>query len=244
MLHDEHEGYTLGKHIAGQIPYYYRTVEGIVADFTSQVSALEAVLDLATTVPTSTSFRNSHCGEILASHFVESRLGFRRLYSKLTLTTSQNTNVHKMDGLFVKTTVQPFQYLFVEAKSSILPTQATKTKTHRSGILTQMIDLLNAYSADDPRFELARIRDNLSKNFSDADRATIRSNLIPPGPDNLRLYGISVTNSQTINSDDDDFILSASCGATFEYYAIAVTNLAELASEAFGVWDKLKEAGC
>ncbi len=99
VLADEHRGYTLGRYLAGQLPYYYRTVEGIVADFASQNSALEAVIDLAANAPTSPKFRNSHCGEILASHFVESRLGFRRLYSKLTLTTSENTNVHKMDGL-------------------------------------------------------------------------------------------------------------------------------------------------
>lgn len=93
VLKDDHEGYTLGRHIAGQLPYYYRTVEGIVTDFASQNSALEAVLDLVANIPTSPKFRNSHCGEVLASHFVESKLGYRRLYSKLTM-TNPRTQMH------------------------------------------------------------------------------------------------------------------------------------------------------
>jgi hypothetical protein len=242
VLHDQHNGYKLGKHIAGQLPYHYRSIKGIVDDFVSENSALEAVLDLAANAPTSPTFRNSHCGEILASHFVESKLNYKRLYSKLTLTTSQNTNVHKMDGLFVKTSPTPYEYLFVEAKTSILPTKLTPKKKHKSGILSQMIKSLNAYAADDPRFEFIRIRDNLAANFSQAHQLQIKSDLTPPGPPNLKLLGISVTNASTVNSDDDDFILSTSCGAPFEYYALVVTDLATLATDSYGYWDSIKAA--
>jgi hypothetical protein len=242
VLHDEHNGYKLGKHVSGQLPYHYRSTKGIVDDFTSENSALEAVLDLAATAPTSTKFRNSHCGEILAAHFVESQLNYRRLYSKLTLTTSQNTNVHKMDGLFVKTNQTPFEYLFVEAKTSILPTRKSPTRKHKSGILSQMLTSLNAYATDDPRFEFSRIRDNLTVNFSDTDQKQIRSDLTPPGPSNLKVLGVSVTNASTVNPDDDDFILTASCAAPFEYYALVVSDLASLAAESYGYWDALKKA--
>jgi hypothetical protein len=44
VFHDEHKGYTFGKHLAGQLPHHYRPIEGIVSDFASRVSALEAVL--------------------------------------------------------------------------------------------------------------------------------------------------------------------------------------------------------
>lgn len=242
ILHDDHKGYKLGKHVSGQLPYHYRPVKGIVDDFTSENSALEAVLDLVATAPTSPTFRNSHCGEILAAHFVESQLKYRRLYSKLTLTSSQNTNVHKMDGLFVKTNQAPFEYLFVEAKTSILPTLKTPTKKHKSGILSQMLTSLNAYAADDPRFEFARIRDNLTANFPESDQKQIRSDLTPPGPSNLKLLGISVTNASTVNPEDDDFILTASCAAQFDYYALVVSDLAALASDSYGYWDALKLA--
>ncbi|WP_441228858.1 Hachiman antiphage defense system protein HamA [Tardiphaga sp. 20_F10_N6_6] len=242
ILKDEHEGYRLGKHISGKLPYHYRPMEGIVADFASGNSALEAVVDLAANAPTSEKFRNSHCGEILAAEFIESHLGYRRLYSKLTLTTSQNTNVHKMDGLFVKLTQSPVEFLFVEAKSSVLPTPLTKQKKHKSGILKQMVDSLDACSTDDPRFEFARIRDNLDKHFSPDDQAKIRSELTPPGPANLKFMGVSITNASTVNTGDDDFILSAPCVAPFSYYALVVTDLSELAAHAYGIWDAMIKA--
>jgi hypothetical protein len=137
--------------------------------------------------------------EILAAHFIESRLGLRRLYSKLTLLSSQNTNAHKMDGLFVDTKSSPFTYLFVEAKSSILPTDSTPRKSRRSGILADMIRSLELYAQDDPRFELSRIRDNLEKEFSSQEQKIIRADLIPPWPDILRYLGVSITNKSTVN---------------------------------------------
>jgi len=242
VLKDEHNGYSLGRYIAGQLPHHYRTLEGITADFASGTSALEAVLALAAALPDSPSFQNSHGGEILAAHFVESHLGFRRLYSKLTLLSSQNTNAHKMDALFVRTSHDPFEYLFVEAKSSILPTEKTKTKSHRSGILKQMIESLETYGRDDPRFELSRIRDNLESKFTEHESIKIRADLVPPGPDNLRVMGVSVINAVTVNTEDDDFILCEPCETVFDYYALVVTDLASTTTEAYGIWSEMKKA--
>jgi hypothetical protein len=242
ILADDHNGYSLGKYLAGQLPQHYRSLEGIAADFSSGDSSLEAVLAMISCMPTVSSFQNSHCGEIAAAHYVEDHLGYKRLYSKLTMITSQNTNAHKMDGLFVKTDCDPFEYLFVEVKCSILPTSNTKTKTHRSGILKQMLSSLHSYHNDDPRFEYSRIRDNLEKSFPQPDASAIRSDLIPPGPENLRFLGISVTNAATINSEDDDFILSSTCNLDFDYHAIVVTDLAALSQDAYGKWLAAKAA--
>lgn len=239
---DEHKGYSLGKYLTGQLPQHYRTLEGIASDFGSGNSCLEAMLGMIACMPTVASFQNSHCGEIAAAHFVEEILGYRRLYSKLTMTTSENTNAHKMDGLFVNTSCSPYEYLFVEAKSSILPTKTTKTKTHRSGILASMLKSLHTYDNNDPRFEFTRIRDNLESSFSKEEATKIKSDLTPPGPDNLKFLGISVTNASTVNKDDDDFILSEHCNIDFNYYALVVTDLAELAKDAYGRWAKIKAA--
>src|SRR3989442_10617363 len=112
--------------IAGQIPYYYRKPENIAADFSRRHNALDMIMELANKAPKTAKFRQSHCGEIFCSLYVEQVLGFRRLYSKLALTTSEDTNVHKMDAFFVDVTKTPFTYLEVEAKTSILPTTKTK----------------------------------------------------------------------------------------------------------------------
>lgn len=239
---DEYKGYSFAKHLAGQLPFHYRTLENIASDFSSGNSSLEAILAMISCMPTLPSFQNSHCGEIAASHFVEDQLGYRRLYSKLTMTTSSNTNAHKMDGLFVKTSCAPYEYLFLEVKSSVLPTESTKTKNHRHGILKDMLKSLDGYYRDDPRFEFTRIRDNLTESFTAEEVKIVTADLIPPGPENLKFLGISVTNACTVNSEDDDFILSKPCGIDFNYYALVVTDLEALAKDAYGKWMLTKEA--
>ncbi len=106
-----------------------------------------------------------------------------------------------------------------------------------------MIASLDAYIKDDPRFELSRIRDNLAKSFDVQMAAQIRKDLIPPGPSNLKVMGISVTNAKTINSKDDDFILTADCQVPFDYHTIAVTDIADLAPKSYGRWNAIKAAG-
>ncbi|MDV3099809.1 Hachiman antiphage defense system protein HamA [Burkholderia cenocepacia] len=238
---EEHKNYPFSKYLAGQFPKHYRALDDIASDFASGNSSLEAVLGMIACMPNTPSFQNSHCGEITAAQFVEEILGYRRLYSKLTMTTSENTNAHKMDGLFVDTRCVPYEYLFVEAKSSILPTETTKTKTHRSGILKSMVKSLHTYD-DDPRFEFARIRDNLEASFQDKERKKIKADLTPPGPENLKFLGISVTNLSTVNAEDDDFILSQASDNNFNYYALVVTDLAKLAEDAYGRWMNMRTA--
>jgi hypothetical protein len=232
-LKEEHDGHPLSRYIAGQIPYYYREPKAIGADFAARHDALEMILALFSQSPTTAKFQNSHCGEILSSIFLEDVVGYRRLLCKLTLTTAEDTNVHKMDGFFVKTTCDPFQYLFVEAKTSILPTDKTKFSGHRHGILKQMITSLGAYDKVDERFDFTRIRDNLEQGFSPSEAKQIRSDLVPPGPSNASYVGVAVTNKQTIDQGDDDYILSAASNKKFDFYGLVVVDLKQLAQESY-----------
>ncbi|MER2252938.1 Hachiman antiphage defense system protein HamA [Methylorubrum podarium] len=240
VLHDTYNGYKIEKHLSGSLPYHYRKLDSVIEDFEAQHNALELMVDLMATAPTVESFRNSHGSEILACCYLEEKLDIRRLYSKLSMTTSENTNAHKMDGLFVNVSSEPYEYIFVEAKSSILPTEKTKTKSHRSGLLQQMLTSLDGYEAEEPRMELVRIRENLDKNFQEAVRTKIKADLRPPGP-KLKYLGISITNSSTINSEDDDFILSSPCKISFDYYGLVVTDVARITSSAYAIWDDIKE---
>lgn len=241
VLSDEAKEVTLARHLSGQLPYYYRKLESVVDDFQSRHDALDIMIDLMGTAPQSPKFRNSHCGEILAGHYVEEKLGLRRLYSKLTMTTSEDTNAHKMDGLFVDLSSDPFDYVFVEAKASTLPTETTATKTHRAGLLKNMIASLDSYVTEEPRMEFIRIRENLQGDFEPSDREQILSDFRGIGPD-LKYLGASVTNAVTINDADDDFILSEASACDFDYYAIVVTDLKKLAEESFGFWDEIGAA--
>lgn len=241
VMADSSGAVSLHKYLSGQLPYFYRKMESIVEDFESEHSALELMIDLMASAPSTQSFRNSHGGEILAAHHIQEKLKYKKLYSKLTMTTSEDTNAHKMDAMFVDTSKSQYEYIFVEAKSSILPTEKTKTKSHRSGILKDMIASLDGYIREEPRMELVRIRENLQSGFNDEERKIILSDLRAPGPD-LKFIGISVTNSVTVNEKDDNFILSVPCGVKFEYHAIVVTDLHDLARDAYSIWDAVKAA--
>lgn len=239
--HSEHD---LARYLAGQIPYFYRPPDKIADDFKSRANCLEAVIDLATKAPTTPKFQQSHCGEILAALYVEDVLGFRRLYSKLTLTTSENTNVHKMDGFFVNTGEQPYTYVAVEAKTSILPTGKTKFSGHRYGILKQMVESLGNYDSVDERFDFTMIRDNLENfAYSAKERTQIRKDILPPGPKNLVHIGMATTNQSTVSEKDDLFILCEPCSTPFTYRSVVVADLSELAKKAFGLVHGLKKAG-
>jgi hypothetical protein len=241
-LSEDFDGVELSRYVAGKIPYHYRSAKKIALDFESAHDAIEMVLSLFAQAPTAEKFQNSHCGEIISSIYLEEVLGYRRLYCKLSLTTSENTNVHKMDGFFVNISTAPFHYLLVEAKTSVLPTSKTKFNGHRHGILKQMLESIGKYSHGDQRFDFTRIRDNLDTSFDPDVAKQIRSDLIPPGPKHSAYCGIAVVNSSTIDANDDDFIISTACPNEFSYRAVLVKDLAALASAAYKEGAKIMDA--
>lgn len=233
VISDGSQPYDLVYHLAGQLPYFYRQPTRIAQDFASRHNALEMLADLAIRMPTHTHFQNSHCGEILAALFLEETLGLTRLYCKLSLTTSQNTNVHKMDAFFVQLSEQPpFTYFAVEAKCSIQKVDPdTSFRGHRQGILRQLVKSLDSYTTQDKRFDFSLIRDQLEKGvFTDEQRALICRDLVPPGPKRLIYLGTATINRSTISTNDDDYILTVPSSKAFEFYSLALTDLASTAS--------------
>lgn len=233
-------GHELVAIVAGQIPYFYRQPDKIAADFKARHDAIEMIYDLAIKVPTSEKFQTSHFGEILSALYLESVLHLKRLYCKLTLLSSENTNAHKMDGLFVDTSTNPFSFFAVEAKTSILPTSATPFKGHRFGILKQMVASLHGYTEEDKRFDFVAIRDSLENHFTESEAAQIRKDLIPPGP-LLSYIGMASINEATVCSEDDSFILTEPCQRDFVFHSITVIDLAIAAKKSFEQVLKLKQ---
>lgn len=240
LLDESNGDWSVAHHVAGQLPYFYREPKSIARDFQERRNALDMIRDMVVKLPTTPKFQQSHFGEVLSSIFLEDVLGLRRLFCKLTMTTSENTNVHKMDGFFVDTSTSPFTFFAVEAKSSVLPTVRTKRRSHRSGILKEMTASLENYGPVDERFDFTTIRDNLEHGFSGDEASEIRDELVPPGPHTLRRIGFAVINECTINQDDDDYILTQACPTPFEFRGLTVTDLAELAAAAYREASKLK----
>lgn len=243
-LDEDSNGLPLAHHLAGQLPYFYRDPQKLAKEFAAEMAkrrnALDLLYDLTVKMPTTAKFRQSHCGEILSALFLEEVLHLRRLMCKLTLTTAEDTNAHKMDGFFVDTSTDPLTFYAVEAKSSILPTVSTAARGHRYGILRQMISSLENYGAVDERFDFTTIRDNLEESFDAAERKAIMSELFPPGPKSLVRLGIAVINECTVDQKDDDYILTESCAVDFTFRAVTVTDLSGLSEAAYAKVLKLR----
>jgi hypothetical protein len=243
-LHECINGLSLAHHLAGQLPYFYRDPQKLAKEFAEEMAkrrnALDLLYDLTVKMPTTAKFQQSHCGEILSALFLEEVLDLRRLMCKLTLTTAENTNVHKMDGFFVDTSTDPMTFYAVEAKSSILPTKDTKARGHRYGILGQLISSLEKYGAVDERFDFTTVRDNLETSFSATEQEAIKSELFPPGPKNLVRLGMAVINECTVDIKDDDYVLTQDCAVDFTFRAITVANLAGLSEAAYNNVFKLQ----
>lgn len=234
ILCDGEQPHDLIHFLSGQLPYFYREPARIAADFASRHHALEMIADIATRLPFRDKFQQSHCGEILAALFLENVLGLTRLYCKLSLTTAENTNVHKMDGFFADLRKAPYMYYAVEAKCSIQPTGSSRFSGHRYGILSQLLASLDSYTTWDKRFDLSLIRDHLeTNNFTEQQQRTIRGDLIPPGPKNLIYLGIASINQSTVCEADDDYILCSPCSEDFQFYSVVVTELKDIAKSSY-----------
>jgi hypothetical protein len=225
----------LSRVVSGHIPYFYRDPNKIASDFEEKYDALLNIADMMRTAPTTEKFRCSHFGEILSSIYIEQVLGYKILMRKLTQTTAENTNVHKMDIMCVDTTTTTFKYMWFEAKSSVRNGKVN----HKSGIYKQMRSSLAKYSSGDLRFDIVKICDNLSESdFSAEERRKIKSDL--KRPLQVSFQGIAVINDNTLSSVDDDSLLTEACPVSFDVRILVVSDLKRHAIEAFSRLDKIK----
>lgn len=222
--------------VAGHIPYFYRDPEKIGQDFLEQNNALYMIADMFRKAPTTVKFRCSHFGEILASLYIQQVIGYKILIRKLSQTTAENTNVHKMDILCVNTNTKPYEYFWFEGKSSV-----SSKGAHRHGIYKQMRKSLENYRESDKLFDIVKVRDNLSSaDFNDEERTKIRKDLSKPL--DVQFHGIAVINISTICKEDDDFLLSTSSSVKYDVRILALHDLKKTAITAFGDAKKVADA--
>ena len=108
----------LEEYLADRAPMFYRSPEKIVETL-DQGYFLTAFREVVRRLPTSSHFRESHFGEILSAIFAQEILGWRLIYSKLRLTTAENSNPYKMDLLFFEPSRALPTIILAEVKSSM-----------------------------------------------------------------------------------------------------------------------------
>ncbi len=108
-------GMYIDQYIADRAPLFYRNVEDIIQDLQAGyfVTAMKTTL---ARIPNSASFQESHFGEIVAGLFAEDVMGLRKLYSKLSLLTAENSNAYKMDLVMYDPSCSPLCFRFWRGK--------------------------------------------------------------------------------------------------------------------------------
>lgn len=200
----------LYQYVADRLPLFYRTAEAIADDLRSGQRFLTPFRDTLRRLPTSKGHQKSHFGEVLASIFAEEVLGYRLLYSKLSLLTAENTNPYKMDVLLVDMDTDPLVFYLLEAKCSTQVPHHGQRVYHKHGIYKGLIRSLREYEGKDRSFDLSAARDRLS-NFSEAEAKRIKEALIPPPTPTVKTLGVAAIDILSEHVDDTDYVLSEPC---------------------------------
>jgi hypothetical protein len=92
-LEREANGYRLARYMADRAPSFYYDPRHIIKKI--QLGYIgTAMEDVYRRLPTSKWFQQSHFAEILASIFAEEYIGWRPIYSKLSILSTENSNAY------------------------------------------------------------------------------------------------------------------------------------------------------
>lgn len=190
----------LDDYIADKAPLYYRDLSSIY-DSLNDGYFLTTIKETLRKLPTSDSFRESHFGEIAACIFTEEVMGLRRLYSKLSLLTSENANAYKMDLVLYNPNVEPLEFVFCEVKSSPKSSIDGLPAGHDKSCFADIFNSLNGYVDRDLEFDLAAAKDRIS-GLPEQDRAKVREALKPYSNAKVKYAGIAVIDSSTQDTNE------------------------------------------
>ena len=230
---------TLQEYVCDRLPLFYRDPEA-VANTLRDGYFITAVKETLRRLPMAESFQESHFGEIVAALFAEDVLGLRRLYSKLTYLSTQNSNAYKMDLVLCDLSADPVEFVFAEVKSSMKDATHDGPPFHSASCYASIFASLNDYGDEDREFDLQAARDHLV-NFSDTDRIRIRTALLPYPAPRVRYAAFAVIDSATRDDDDMSVLATRVNSKNFEVDVIGVETLSAVVEESWTFLSSLRE---
>lgn len=226
------DSYSLDQYVADRAPLFYRSIESIVADLRAGYFKTAVDSTLAR-LPTSTSFVESHFGEVVAAIFAEDVLGLRRIYSKLTLLTSENSNPYKMDLLLFDPSTEPVTLIFGEVKSSPKDyAHHGDTPRHDTSCFPDLFSSMRKYSESDVAYDLTAARDNLYQ-LPAAEQERVRAALLPYSGAPIRYIGFALIDWSTFNSSEAQLLRTRRSSTEFSVDLVCLESYAEVAHSAY-----------
>lgn len=226
---------SLDDYISDKAPLYYRDLSSIY-DSLNDGYFLTTIKETLRKLPTSDSFRESHFGEIAACIFTEEVMGLRRLYSKLSLLTSENANAYKMDLVLYDPSSTPLEFIFCEVKSSPKSSTDGLPVGHDKSCFADIFNSLNGYAQSDLEFDLAAAKDRIS-NLPEPDRSRVRDALKPYSNSIVKYAGIAVIDSSTKDANETAILATRKNKKIFD---IDLICLEAYPSTAQSVYDRLE----
>lgn len=222
--------------MTGRLPFFYRDPDSVGSAFTNADDFRRPIRETLLRLPTSTSFRESHFGEILAGVFATEVLNLRLLYSKLTLLTAENANPYKMDLVLYDPTTEPVEFVFGEVKTS--PKCEAPAK-HDTGCYADLFRSFGGYAAEDREFDLATVNDRLN-HMDAADAARVRAALRLGEDVIVRYAGFCVIDAVTRDDGEAQILGTRSNAKVFDVDVVSVQELAEVTAETYASLDRLR----
>lgn len=238
--------YSLSEYMQDRVPLFYQTPDNIASRLKDGYF-LTAFREALAKLPNSKSHQTSHFGEIVAAVFAEEVLNLRRLYSKLTLLTAENSNAYKMDLVLYDPSKDPYELVLAEVKCSpqVKSAPAKKVtkkattrgaKTKKRSCYVSIFDSLNKYQDDDRRYDLAAAHARLD-DLPDEDREPVRRALMPYSTSPVRYAAFAVIDKSTYCSKEASLLQTRKNKKSFEVDIVCVERFR---TTAHSVFKKLK----
>lgn len=229
---------TLVNYVADKTPLFYRNFSKLVSELEDGyfTTPMKETLEK---LPDSHHYQSSHFGEICATIFVEEILGIKKVYSKLSLNTTENQNAYKMDLICFIPGTNPLEFVFCEVKSSNKHKSDGFPAKHDTSCYADIFNSLKKYETVDLDFDLTAIKDNLDQ-VPEVNREEIRKSLIPYGDKKVAYKGVAVIDLSTIHEDECNVLSTRKCNKDFDIEVVCIEDYKEVALEVYQKLETLK----
>jgi len=230
----------LETYISDKAPLFYRDPQRI-ANTLGSGYFLTAVRETLLRIPSSDRFKQSHFGEITSTIFAEEVMGLRKVYSKLTQLTAENSNAYKMDAVLYDPNSEPLEFILGEVKSSPKTAAEGFPAKHDKSCFSSIFTSLRNYTRDDLKFDLAAAKDHVNT-LPEAEREKVRKALLPYATRKISYAAFAVIDVSTRHDDEISLLATRRNDKDFDVDLVCVEGFPQVAQAVYGRLEKVRAA--
>ena len=231
IINDSEDKHLYGL-IADRLPTFYRSPSKLLAALSDDYF-ITAVRETLSRLPNAETFKESHFSEVCSALFAEDVLGLKRLYSKLSMLTSENANAFKMDLLLVDPDSDPPAFTLGEVKSSSKSATEGLPAAHDKGCFADLFRSFNDYDDNDLGFDLAAAKDRLD-DLHPTLRERVKTALEPYGTRRITYAGFIVIDGSTACDSETAVLATRKNKKVFDVDLLRIQMLPVVIEKSYG----------